>query len=165
MTWINAPSHSEVKGRGFPGAGTPPIFWSFMAGLGTVMVLVDESFNWILSCVMLRNLTRWLIPGTHWRPGTWPFSHDTYFPTTHGSLFLQIREIFSHSFIKYTFLSLFFSFSPSTTLIIWILVGLLYAMLYAMLYTNPEYCKLASFFNFLFLFLLFWLVDFQYSIF
>ena len=33
------------KGWGFPGAGISPIFWSFMAGLGTVMVLVDESFN------------------------------------------------------------------------------------------------------------------------
>lgn len=33
------------KGQGFPGAGTSPIFWSFNAGLGTVMVLMDESFN------------------------------------------------------------------------------------------------------------------------
>ena len=33
------------KGQGFPGAGASPIFRSFMAGLRTVMVPVDESFN------------------------------------------------------------------------------------------------------------------------
>ena len=33
------------KGRGFPGAGASPIFRPFMAGLRTVMVRVDESFN------------------------------------------------------------------------------------------------------------------------
>ena len=33
------------KGRGFPGIGPPPPFWTFMVGFKTVMALVAESFS------------------------------------------------------------------------------------------------------------------------